>query len=399
MSAVEPHGAAAGEAVAEAPAAGGGGVGPALCFEEALRLLRLVRGDEVSAYSEATVRAFLRQTKQELEEADHYNAKARPAAPPAGADGDATAGNFFFISYAWEPPAAADPRRGTRDGEDPYLPSIEQQAGRPEQHTDAREWYAQAQAKSVYLECRGQRGVHPKDLLFWIERACLPQTGPIFELARRRSFFLLEYILLSRALVAVASPHYFSRGWCLFEFATKLATAPQDDPAALGVAWKAFASFGTRKDGFPPELYADVLQAISIEKAEFSLDEDRAVLLAHVDRLFTSRVGFDRFAKFAALLRLGRSCYTQEDRAPFAAMAKAEGFDGLAAALATEAVFDPRKNPEAVQAFDAAVLPLFAAERASAVRLGMVEEMLSEAARARLAWCGAGASAAEAAEE
>ena len=64
---------------------------------------------------------------------------------------------------------------------------------------------------------------------------------------------MLEYILLSKAIIAVASPHYFSRGWCLFEFACKLATST--DFSALGVAWKAFVNFGSRKDGFDASLY------------------------------------------------------------------------------------------------------------------------------------------------
>ena len=128
---------------------------------------------------------------------------------------------------------------GVAAGETPFLPSLEQQQGRPEIFTDARDWYAQAQAKSLllesmegfenesscefalrpdalsdsrYLECRGQRELHPRDLRFWIERASLPQHGPIFELAKSQSFFLLEYILLAKAMIAVASPHYFSRG-------------------------------------------------------------------------------------------------------------------------------------------------------------------------------------------
>ena len=105
-----------------------------------------------------------------------------------------------------------------------------------------------ADAPTRYLECRGQRELHPRDLLFWIERASLPQCGDIFELAKGKSFFLLEYILMARAMIAVASPHYFSRGWCLFEFASKLATAPDTNPAALGIAWKAFVSFGSRLD-------------------------------------------------------------------------------------------------------------------------------------------------------
>eukprot|EP00434_Breviolum_minutum_P018127 symbB.v1.2.015991.t1/scaffold1193.1/size133507/10 len=208
-----------------------------------------------------------------------------------------------------------------------------QQQGRPEVFHDPHEWYAQAQAKSVYLECRGQRGIHPKDAFFWIERACLPQSGQAFEMVKTKAFFLLEYILLSKALIAVASPHYFSRGWCLFEFACKLASTPSTDSAALGVAWKAFVNFGSRKDGFDAKLYVEVIAAISIEKAEFSVNADRNVLLLLVDRLFTSRSAFDRFAKFAALSRLGRSCYTREDRQPFSVLARAEGFKELAELL------------------------------------------------------------------
>jgi len=241
----------------------------------------------------------------------------------------------------------------------------------------------QAQAKSLYLECRGQRELHPRDLRFWIERASLPQSGPIFELARSQSFFLLEYILLAKAMIAVASPHYFSRGWCLFEFASKLATAQDSDPAALGIAWKAFVSFGSRKDGFPVSLYADVIRLISIETAEFSAATDRDILLSHVDKLFVSREAFDRFAKFVALARLGRSCYTREDRRPFAVVALEEGFEELGDLLAADSLFDARKSPEALRNFDEALRPLFAKERREAVRVHTVESLQLLAMQAR----------------
>eukprot|EP00746_Dinoflagellata_sp_MGD_P021519 gnl/MRDRNA2_/MRDRNA2_15024_c0_seq1.p1 gnl/MRDRNA2_/MRDRNA2_15024_c0~~gnl/MRDRNA2_/MRDRNA2_15024_c0_seq1.p1 ORF type:complete len:503 (+),score=84.18 gnl/MRDRNA2_/MRDRNA2_15024_c0_seq1:93-1511(+) len=362
-----------------------------LYLEEALQHLRVVRGDEVSAYSEPSVLAFLRQTKASLEAAEHYTRKAKRLPRKSGESHD-----FFFISYVWEPPSRSDPRRAMRYGERPHRPPEAQGAGHKirgklvdesngngtgcKDHSDpdwqAREWYAQAQAKSIYLEFRGQRETHPKEVSFWIERASLPQSGDLFELARKHSFFLLEYILLSKALIAVVSSHYFSRGWCLFEFATKLAFAPTDDPGALGVAWKAFASFGTRKDGFPPSFYATVIQDIAIEKAEFSLEQDRAVLLRHIDWLFTSRPAFDRFARFAALLRLGRSCYTREDRIPFVTVAQQQGFHELAAALDVDAEFDLKRGSSAVCAFDVAMVPVFAAERQRGVRLDVVTKVL-----------------------
>ena len=64
---------------------------------------------QVSAYSERSVREFLRQTKHELEASDHYNSKAQAYEFEAEAADDA---GFYFISYAWEPPAQADARRG-----------------------------------------------------------------------------------------------------------------------------------------------------------------------------------------------------------------------------------------------------------------------------------------------
>eukprot|EP00929_Paragymnodinium_shiwhaense_P068205 TRINITY_DN34270_c0_g1_i8.p1 TRINITY_DN34270_c0_g1~~TRINITY_DN34270_c0_g1_i8.p1 ORF type:complete len:713 (-),score=150.65 TRINITY_DN34270_c0_g1_i8:129-2267(-) len=362
-----------------------------LHFQEALQHLRVVRGDEVAAYSQASVRAFLRESKASLENATYYETKAMPLPKTQSADGADS--DFYFVSYVWEPPSGVDPTRALREDEKPHKPSMadgaedekngdrakleEPPPGADPADWEAREWYAKAQAKSVYLEFRSQRGFLPKNEYFWIERASLPQRGSLFDLARQRGFFLLEYVLLARALIAVVSPHYFSRGWCLFEFAVKLALASPDDPGAIGVAWKAFASFGSRSDGFPPAVYAEVVRKISIENAEFALQEDREVLLSLVDKLFLSREAFDRFSRFAALLRLGRSCYEKEDRKPFAAAAEAEGFQELADALAADGKFDP-KAPDAssaLRAFDAAVAPGFACIRSEAVQVDAVEAM------------------------
>jgi len=49
--------------------------------------------------------------------------------------------------------------------------------------------------------------------------------------------------------------HLYLPGWCLFEFACKLASTSSTDSAALGIAWKAFVNFGSRKDGFDAQLY------------------------------------------------------------------------------------------------------------------------------------------------
>ena len=130
-------------------------------------------------------------------------------------------------------------------------------------------------------------------------------------------------------------------------------------------------------------LYADVIRLISIETAEFSAATDRDILLSHVDKLFVSREAFDRFAKFVALARLGRSCYTREDRRPFAVVALEEGFEELGDLLAADSLFDARKSPEALRNFDEALRPLFAKERREAVRVHTVESLQLLAMQAR----------------
>ena len=51
------------------------------------------------------------------------------------------------------------------------------------------------------------------------------------------------------------SDHLYLPGWCLFEFACKLASTSSTNSATLGIAWKAFVNFGSRKDGFDAQLY------------------------------------------------------------------------------------------------------------------------------------------------
>lgn len=179
---------------------------------------------------------------------------------------------------------------------------------------------------------------------------------------------------------------------------------------------------------------AEVIAAISIEKAEFSVNADRNVLLLLVDRLFTSRPGFlqsmnwlkfhwigiiervekeskdvrnvssgfkrstaalfccfgrsafDRFAKFAALSRLGRSCYTREDRQPFSVLARAEGFEELGELLDCNCNFDPRKATEELATFDLKLQSIFDAERAQAVHLNVIEDLQLEAQEAQQKW-------------
>jgi len=94
-----------------------------------------------------------------------------------------------------------------------------------------------------------------------------------------------------------------------------------------------------------------------------------------------ARFAFDRFAKFAALSRLGRSCYTREDRQPFSVLACREGFERLGELLDSDCSFDPRKAE--VENFDAELRSLFEEERSTAVHVEIVEELQQRAKEAR----------------
>mmetsp|Transcript_6584 Transcript_6584/g.7435 ORF Transcript_6584/g.7435 Transcript_6584/m.7435 type:complete len:115 (-) Transcript_6584:379-723(-) len=99
--------------------------------------------------------------------------------------------------------------------------------------------------------------------------------------------------------------------------------------------------------------------------------------------LQAGRSGFDRFSKFAALSRLGRSCYTREDRQPFSVLARQEGFEKLGELLDTECSFDPRRATELAK-FDLELQILFEEERSQAVHLEVVQDMQQRAQDARL---------------
>lgn len=79
--------------------------------------------------------------------------------------------------------------------------------------------------------------------------------------------------------------------------------------------------------------------------------------------------------------RLGRSCYTREDRQPFSVLACREGFERLGELLDSDCSFDPRKAE--VENFDAELRSLFEEERSTAVHVEIVEELQQRAKEAR----------------
>lgn len=146
---------------------------------------------------------------------------------------------------------------------------------------------------------------------------------------------------------------------------------------------KEFTHVQTRSNKFIAEVSIEMVSSWHLtdldRSSQILTDLDRSLALDILHHF--ARFAFDRFAKFAALSRLGRSCYTREDRQPFSVLACREGFERLGELLDSDCSFDPRKAE--VENFDAELRSLFEEERSTAVHVEIVEELQQRAKEAR----------------
>eukprot|EP00928_Gymnodinium_smaydae_P088444 TRINITY_DN72528_c0_g1_i1.p1 TRINITY_DN72528_c0_g1~~TRINITY_DN72528_c0_g1_i1.p1 ORF type:complete len:376 (-),score=69.66 TRINITY_DN72528_c0_g1_i1:160-1287(-) len=193
-----------------------------------------------------------------------------------------------------------------------------------------------------------------QNAMLWLDRFSSPQSGPLFEQARRYKFFFMEYLAFSEQAFVIASPQYFKRLWCLFEYVSFIALRDmtnmyvgvtaflQDDPTA---AW---------------EGYAESIRNISVDAADCTHDEDRVILRGLIEDNFVSVEELNGFLKYAAVALLGRSLlqnmsyergqnvsdhfregkvifirWGQSAPIPIEELARELGFDALAEALLT----------------------------------------------------------------
>jgi hypothetical protein len=174
-----------------------------------------------------------------------------------------------------------------------------------------------------------------QEVTFWIDKCCIPQRHPLMN----ECVALLEdFIQMSDGMVVLLTWQYFSRLWCVYEWAAFLVYHEADK---VQVCVDAFLRPSSR------HLFIDAVRHFSVKNSQCYNPSDRAILADKIEQNYNSEEDFERFAKgtavavlaVAAARRAGRSDtdYLTEF-APWKHLADEMGFEPLSNALS---VADP----------------------------------------------------------
>jgi hypothetical protein len=211
-------------------------------------------------------------------------------------------------------------------------------------------------------------------LSLWVDKSCIPQRDPV---VKARCVASIEHFLrLSETCIVLLSWSYFTRLWCVYEWACFLVA---HKPTDVHVGLKSFISVPTLP------LFLAAVRGISVANAQCFAESDRATLVTKVDEYYVGAAAFERFVKVTAIALIARDMMefatdaSDEEVwvAPWTELAADLRFDALVCALgrATPCAWHHEQGYgtpgfwRAVEAwFEADVVPLLAAEKTRAVR-------------------------------
>mmetsp|Transcript_85367 Transcript_85367/g.265373 ORF Transcript_85367/g.265373 Transcript_85367/m.265373 type:complete len:233 (-) Transcript_85367:430-1128(-) len=134
-------------------------------------------------------------------------------------------------------------------------------------------------------------------------------------------------------MIVLLTWHYFSRLWCVYEWAAFLV---YHDPQNVQVHVDAFMRPASR------QLYLDSVANFSMAAAQCYDEEDRKYLKEKVAEYYVSEAAFEKFAKGTAVAVMAASGLRQasrgqvayeQDYLPWVALARELGFQSIAEAL------------------------------------------------------------------
>eukprot|EP00947_MAST-08B_sp_MAST-8B-sp1_P006532 g6532.t1 len=184
----------------------------------------------------------------------------------------------------------------------------------------------------------GNEGESWKDVTFWVDKTCIPQKH---ELLPRCVSLLEEFILRCDGIVVILTWSYFSRLWCVYEWAGFLANC---DINKLQICADAFM----RPSSMP--FYIAAVENFSVAACKCAVESDRAILMEKLANHYASIDDFEEFVKTTAIAVLAlnglkKSARGGEGRSefdPWVELAERLGFKNLVAALNTAAPMDWR---------------------------------------------------------
>jgi len=187
------------------------------------------------------------------------------------------------------------------------------------------------------------------DITFWVDKACVPQGHPI---AAAHVARIEDFIKRSDGMVVLFSWHYFTRLWCVYEWACFLVW---HEPQAVQVCAGPFLRPNTI------DAYFDAIERFTVFSAKCDVPGDHKLLESKVHLYYNSAAAFEEFAKVSAIgllavsvVESGRPAQAGGEVAPWLNLARRLGFDDLADALSEADVVGWRANAKRKSAADAA---------------------------------------------
>lgn len=168
------------------------------------------------------------------------------------------------------------------------------------------------------------------DVTFWIDKSCIPQCHALTSVCLD---MLEEFIQRCDGMVVLLSWHYFSRLWCVYEWAAFLV---YHDPSHVRICADAFLRPATR------DKYVEAIREFSVDKAHCHDEADRLRLKAKVKEYYISEQHFEDFARGTAIALMALHCARkasrcehayEEDYIPWIQLAAELGYEGLAKTL------------------------------------------------------------------
>lgn len=135
-----------------------------------------------------------------------------------------------------------------------------------------------------------------REVNFWVDKSCIPQGNDA--LLECCVGLIEDFIQLSNGLVVLLTWSYFTRLWCVYEWACFLI---KKSPSSILICVDPFLRCSTLP------LFLASIKNFSLARCECHVESDRALLLEKVDQYYISTAAFERFLKFTAIALVART--------------------------------------------------------------------------------------------
>eukprot|EP00445_Apocalathium_hangoei_P043351 CAMPEP_0203974032 /NCGR_PEP_ID=MMETSP0359-20131031/99895_1 /ASSEMBLY_ACC=CAM_ASM_000338 /TAXON_ID=268821 /ORGANISM="Scrippsiella Hangoei, Strain SHTV-5" /LENGTH=607 /DNA_ID=CAMNT_0050912205 /DNA_START=98 /DNA_END=1917 /DNA_ORIENTATION=+ len=168
--------------------------------------------------------------------------------------------------------------------------------------------YAEVKAAELQLvaaDLAEERGLRWEEVTFWIDKCCIPQQHQLMVTCVHH---IEDFLQRCDRMIVLLTWHYFSRLWCVYEWAAFLA---YHDAKNLRNSVETFMRPASR------DLYLNAIPNISIQHCKCHDEKDRVVLKQKIVQYYVSEDAFENFAKGTAVAMMAMTVAQIAGRSDF----------------------------------------------------------------------------------